>query len=1046
MICTVSRWFILTACMAFGLIATAQPGTLQGHFINYNASNGLSSRNINCLTQDSRGVMWIGTEEGLNRFDGVNFRWYLSDDGPGAIPENEVNHILPAENGKLWVALAGRGVALYLPESDTFEQISWTSPDSTRPATSVRFIHEHSADELWLACGNTALHEGGLVKLDPHTKQATFFPDTLKISPRHIVTDPNDPDLLWLAGSKFGWYNMRTNTYGLVNYKGEGSRRINSYQWITPDGNGDYWVSTWGRGVIRFDPQTREWGEPCFYDTNEVYTSQRNAARKMVRKTDSTYWVMTADAGFGVFNEASRSFAFYKNNPADPYSIWSISARDVYPDDQGIVWVGMASGLSIMNPYVQQISYQPLEIGSNQNEQHFKFNHAALAGEHLLVSGSYANGYYLLDPATKRLIRKVGTGEELGIRTGLSGVELLVGADGHFYSMIRNDLWRIDAETLHGEEILDLGKVRNRSGFKANINTIWQAKDGSMWLGTDDNALHQYWPSTGELRDFWLESESSTPVYNLIFELAEDDDGNIWAAANYGIYRVSPNGQITHLRDLSPEYAALPPAEVLSLVCTGDQVVVGTSRNGLMIYDLETGELIQKGRKDGMMSLTVGEMAVDHSHNVWGVTANGVFRYISNTGRIEWYSQTEGLKYVGMVHNEVSVLSNGEVILGFDHGIGYFHPDSLLEQPLPLGMIFTGASVDGSPIVSVRSLDHGATIELKPNEERTEIRFQALGYVHPEQYQYRFRLWDEEEEWTHSSAGMATFSNLDAGEYQLQVQVGNKAGEWLDRTFTLSIKKRVAFWNTTWFLILVAALLILALFFFIRWRVQSERQKAELKRAYDKRISELEMMAFRAQMNPHFLFNCLNSIKYFIIRKQTDQASDYLTKFGRLIRLILQNSALEVIPLSSEIEALKLYVELEMVRLDDRFHFEIEVDDALETDFIEIPPLVIQPFVENAIWHGLLNREEPGGQLKVSISRNEEKLHCLIEDNGIGRKKAAEIGTTSARSKRSMGLEITRKRLERMQNISASNVIHITDLTDEHGNAKGTRVELEIPI
>lgn len=1046
MICILSRCLILTACLAFGYIAMAQPGTLQGQFINYNATNGLSSRNINCLTQDSRGVMWIGTEEGLNRFDGVNFRWYLSDDGPGAIPENEVNHILPAENGKLWVALAARGVALYQPESETFEQISWASPDSTRPASSVHFIHEYSSDELWLACGNTALHEGGLVRLDPHTKQGTFFPDPLNISPRHMVTDRYDPDILWLAGAKFGWYNKRSNTYGLASYKGAGSNRIRSYDWITPDGNGSYWIATWGRGVIRFDPQTREWGEPCFYDSNEVYTSQRNATRKMLRQTDSTYWVMTADAGFGVFNEASRSFAFYKNDPTDPYSIWSISARDVYPDDQGIVWVGMASGLSIMNPYVQQIHYQPLEVGSNQNDQHFKFNHAALIGPYLLVAASYAKGYYLLDPITKRLIRKVGTGEELGIPTGLSGVELLAGSDGHFYSMIRNNLWRINSETLHSEEILDLGKVRDRSGYKANINTIWQAKDGSLWLGTDDNALHQYWPSTGELKDFWLEPESSTPVYNLIFELAEDDAGNIWAAANYGIYRVTPDGIVTHLRHLSPEYAALPRSEVLSLVCTGDQVVIGTSHNGLTIYDLQTGELTQRGRKDGMMSLTVGEMAVDHSHNVWGVTANGVFRYDSHNGRVEWYSQREGLKYVDMANNEVSVLSSGEVILGCDHGIAYFHPDSLLEQPLPLGMIFTGASVDGSPVRSDRSLNYGASIELNPDEERTEIRFQALGYVHPKQYQYRFRLWDEEEGWTQTSTGMATFSNLNAGAYQLQVQVGNKAGTWLDSTFTLSIHKHVAFWNTTWFLILVAILLIAALFLFIRWRIRSERQKVELKRAYDKRIAELEMMAFRAQMNPHFLFNCLNSIKYFIIRKQTDQASDYLTKFGRLIRLILQNSALEVIPLSSEIEALKLYVELEMVRLDDRFHFEIEVDDALETDFIEIPPLVIQPFVENAIWHGLLNREESGGKLKVSISRNDEKLHCLIEDNGIGRKKAAEIGTTSARSKRSMGLEITRKRLERMQNLSSSNVIHITDLMDTHRNAVGTRVELEIPI
>jgi tetratricopeptide (TPR) repeat protein len=231
-------------------------------------------------------------------------------------------------------------------------------------------------------------------------------------------------------------------------------------------------------------------------------------------------------------------------------------------------------------------------------------------------------------------------------------------------------------------------------------------------------------------------------------------------------------------------------------------------------------------------------------------------------------------------------------------------------------------------------------------------------------------------------------------------------------------------------------------------KVESEKTKAELQQ----QSTELEMQALRAQMNPHFIFNSLNSINRFILQNNKAQASEYLTKFSRLVRLILQNSQSALIPLESELESLQLYLELEAVRFDHHFEFNIKVDDELETDVIKVPPLIIQPYAENAIWHGLMHKEEKG-HLEIELfqqfaeSGGDEMLCCKITDDGVGRKKAAEIKSKSASTHKSMGMQITASRIEMLQQKKQLDAyIKITDLVLADGSAGGTEVILKIPI
>jgi len=223
--------------------------------------------------------------------------------------------------------------------------------------------------------------------------------------------------------------------------------------------------------------------------------------------------------------------------------------------------------------------------------------------------------------------------------------------------------------------------------------------------------------------------------------------------------------------------------------------------------------------------------------------------------------------------------------------------------------------------------------------------------------------------------------------------------------------------------------------------LESEQIKTQLQQ----RATELEMQALQAQMNPHFIFNSLNSINNFILQNEKMQASAYLTKFSRLVRLILTNSQAELIPLQNELDALDLYLQLEALRFDHHFTFSINADPRLETSLLRVPPLLLQPYVENAVWHGLMHKKEKG-HLSVSIQQKHKRLFCNITDDGVGRKKAAEVEQKSA-TYRPMGMRITADRIALLQHQKHwSNFITINDLTLPDGTPCGTEVTLQLPV
>ena len=239
---------------------------------------------------------------------------------------------------------------------------------------------------------------------------------------------------------------------------------------------------------------------------------------------------------------------------------------------------------------------------------------------------------------------------------------------------------------------------------------------------------------------------------------------------------------------------------------------------------------------------------------------------------------------------------------------------------------------------------------------------------------------------------------------------------------------------------LIASVTILLI---TRYRFRS-RQRMEVM---NRTISELNQTNLRQQMNPHFIFNTLNSIQYYVFQNDKISSNNYMTKFASLIRKTLENSRHTEISIKEELDALHLYLELEELRFKEKFDWTIRVDEEIDTLAYKIPTMLIQPYVENAITHGLMNKENGKGRILVELQLQKDQILCTIEDNGIGRAKAMEIKQKKDNHHQSMGTNITESRLKLVNEIyGKSMIVSYTDLLDESGEPAGTKVELNIPI
>lgn len=479
---------------------------------------------------------------------------------------------------------------------------------------------------------------------------------------------------------------------------------------------------------------------------------------------------------------------------------------------------------------------------------------------------------------------------------------------------------------------------------------------------------------------------------------------------------------------------------------------ISTISDGILLCSFQNDTLVlqeQLTGQQGLPSLVYLQLLIDKDDVVWAAGYHHIAR-IEKTSNQRFFISTYG-KNQGFLperFHSVKMLQDtaGLIWAATSSGLLSFDP-SVVDRNQHPALELSSVTVPGHP----QTPENGITLPYSSSS--ITFRYTGIHFSDPSAVTYTYRLLGLDSSWIDAgNTRQVSFQHLTPGHYTFEVKAAAGTNHWSD-TATWQFTITPAFWQRWWFMALCMLAVLAILYLLISIRIKKIRQRAEEKANVQRMITEnlqyrleateARLKSMRLQMSPHFLFNALNSIQQMILAGDPAVATRCLSKFSRLLRLVLIHSEKEKVTLREELETLQLYIDIESFRFKDRFGYEITCDPAIDPDETKVPVLLIQPFVENAIWHGLLHKE---GERRLHIYFSEEEndlLVCTIEDNGIGRQASRAI---KERSHTGKGISIAAGRLEVFREFSGHGCsLEITDLEDHKGNAKGTKVVLKFP-
>ena len=568
-------------------------------------------------------------------------------------------------------------------------------------------------------------------------------------------------------------------------------------------------------------------------------------------------------------------------------------------------------------------------------------------------------------------------------------------------------------------------KHADEKEIRLNVKYAFLKKDGKLLVAGSAGAFLVDTDMPYLIDTIWKE-RTTTIFYQ--------DDTTYFGTLN-GMYRMTGDHQIKFLGQDIPFLRK----RIASIVGGKDGSLWIAPYDDAGIIGIRNGAVIRRiGQLQGLTSDICRTLAIQHNW-LWVGTDKGLNRVdlLHPDSAVVQYTANDGLG--SNVINTILV-DSPMVYVGTPAGLSLFD-ETKVDKKSICRFCWTDIYTSGASRIADSS-------HLQLPFRGNDIRFEYAGisYSSAGKMTYRYRLLGLDTSWKYTKETFLDYPTLPSGNYEIQISAINKFGiQSLPRELRFIVA--TPFWNRAWFYAAIGIILVSLTWLFVSMRIKAIRFRQEEERLLVRKMSEMEHMALQSQMNPHFIFNCLNSIQQYIFDQDIFSANKYITGFSKLIRATLHNSSQSFISLASEISYLSNYLSLEKLRFKDKMDYSIVVAPEIDPEIVLVPPMLIQPYVENSMRHGLRHKTKGKGYIWIQMELSSTHLTIRIEDNGIGREKASRYKTVEHIEYQSKGMSLTAERIGLMNSLYGEGIgVEVIDLKDEAGVASGTRVIMRFPL
>jgi ligand-binding sensor domain-containing protein len=965
-------------------------------YVDYTVKDGLAGTTTYCMVRDRDGFLWFGTETGLSRFDGSHFRNFYMSDG---LPDNEIIKLFVDSRNRVWI-VPFKNSLCYYRNGKIFNQQN----DSLVKKLGIRGEVVSVVEDKQ---GNVIVAEASVIHILSPAGAIT-----------HVQYFNGSPLLLWQAG-----INDRGNCRFILGRNGLAAMFVDLENgalvqkgYFPGFGENNYTSTYISPGLEIYE----EMDSLVFLHTRE------NRQSKLLLPKGFIY-ISRIDDSSVMLNAYSSTYLYNtrQNKIIDSFLPGKV-VNGTMEDPEGGLWFStLGAGLfRLASRDVKRYNFR------ERNTDLPVFCIRRIGGtlyvgtDRFYLWSGLDNGkpfhpQKIDDKVSPGRITSIIDGGERGILAGTDAGVFGVsgrtvsgdGRDGDTRSSGWRTLWHRGAVKtlwrLNDSLVLDFSgasvrMVRLRDGEEKSM--VWPGRSTCGWI-TGDRCY------VGTL----------TGLYAVSLSVRDSSRRNT----------VERNAKMHDTAE------TLLKSRISAIAAADGGLWVATYGEGLVF--LKNDRPVRRITVEDGLTSDICRCLFADGKSVWVGTDKGLNKIVRvDSGYvITHFTASEGL---GSDIINTIYLDGRKLYAGTPVGMTVFDADRNY-SPSECRLRLTGIHVAGNPW----PLDT-ANFTLPFSNNDLQIEYVGISYRGSGAIEYRYRLLGIDDRWGTTDQTFLHYPSLPPGQYELQLLAINPSGA-ISSTLRLPFSIAEPWWQKVWVRVLLGLVLAGIIWWVFQLRVRTIQRKEAEKTATAARMAELEQMALRSRMNPHFIFNCLNSIQLFVVEKDIRGANEYITHFSRLIRLTLDISARAYLSLQEEINYLSTYLELEKRRFEQAFDYEIFVAADIDKRAQMIPPLILQPYVENAILHGITHRRDRQGRIRVIIRKDAHYLICIIEDNGVGRERAAQYKSREKDEFPSRGMELTARRIDILNSTMANPISTVVeDITVEGGRRDGTRVIVRFPL